>query len=115
MYNRYCSNCNGYIQHKNLKKCCRLCIDINKDTKARDTPNSEDLRGDGPREHDVRRETPTQPIIIEDKRIISRTVQINLHLLYEYFYQKYNITEEVEDIFNLWLKYTTAAAKGYKP
>jgi len=100
MYNRYCSNCNGYIQHENLKKCCRLCIDINKDTKTRDTPNSE--------------ETPTQPIIIEDKRIISRTVQINLHLLYDYFYQKYNITEEVEDIFNLWLKYT-AAAKGYKP
>ena len=101
MYNRYCSNCNGYIEDKRLKKCCRLCLDINKDTKARDTPNSE--------------ETPTQPIIIEDKRIISRTVQINLHLLYDYFYPKYNITEEVEDIFNLWLKYTTAAAKGYKP
>ena len=100
MYNRCCSNCNGYIQHKNLKKCCRLCININKDTKARDTTNSE--------------EAPTQPIIIEDKRIISRKVQINLHLLYDYFYQKYNITEEVEDIFNLWLKYTAAATKGYK-
>ena len=101
MYNKYCSNCNGYIQHKNLKKCCRLCIDINKDTKARDRTGSD--------------ETPIQPIIIEDKRIISRTVQINLHMLYDYFYQKYNITEDVEDIFNLWLKYTTAAAKGYKP
>ena len=101
MYTRYCSNCNGYIQHKNLKKCCRLCLDINKDTKTRDKTAIEEM--------------PVQPIIIEDKRVISRTVQINLHLLYDYFYQKYNITEEVEDIFNLWLKYTTAAAKGYKP
>ena len=100
MYNRYCNNCNGYIEDKRLKKCCSLCLDINKATKTRDTPNSE--------------ETPIQPIIIDDKRIISRKVQINLHLLYDYFYQKYNITEEVEDIFNLWLKYTAAAAKGYR-
>ena len=43
MYNRYCCNGNGYIQHKNLKRYCKLCLDINK----RDA---------------------VQPIIIEDER-----------------------------------------------
>ena len=90
MYNRYCYSCNGYIQDKRLKKYCRLCLDIKKRDAA-------------------------QPIIIEDTRVISRTVQINLHMLHDYFYQRYNITEDVEDIFNLWIKWSKAAAKGYRP
>ena len=87
MHNRYCYNCNGYIQDKRLKKYCRLCLDIKKDIKKRDVAH---------------------PIIIEDKRAIGRTAQINLHMLHDYFYQRYNITEDIEDIFNLWLKWSKA-------
>ena len=79
MYNRYCSNCNGYIQHKNLKRYCKLCLDINK----RDA---------------------VHPIIIEDDRVVSRTVQIKLQMLHEYLRKRYNITENIEDFFNLWLE-----------
>ena len=101
MHSRYCNNCNGYIQDKRLKKCCRLCLDINKDTKKLDTAGSDE-------------ETQTQPITIEDKRIISRTVQINLCMLHDYFYQRYNITEDIEDVFNMWIKWSRAAAKCYR-
>jgi len=79
MYNRYCCNGNGYIQHKNLKRYCKLCLDINK----RDA---------------------VQPIIIEDDRVINRTVQIKLQMLHEYLRKRYNITENIEDFFNLWLE-----------
>ena len=84
MYNRYCCNCNGYIQHKNLKRYCRVCLDINKGIKTLDA---------------------VHPIIIEDNRDVSRTVQINLHKLHEYLRKRYNITEDIEDFFNLWLKH----------
>ena len=83
MYNRFCYNCNAYIEDKHLKRYCRLCLNINKDFKGLITPSK---------------------LIIEDPRIINRIVGINLCKLHNYFKQRYNIIEDIQDIFNLWLE-----------
>ena len=45
---------------------------------------------------------PSQHLVLEDRRIINRTVDVILRMLYDYFKTKYNITEQSTYIFNLW-------------
>ena len=55
----------------------------------------------------------TEPVvIIEDRRIINRNVEVSLYMLHEYFKLKYDITETIQDIFNMYLKWSKEIGSG---
>ena len=100
MHNKLCYICNNTIQHKRLKKYCRSCLD---DRKRLITPT----------ESEEERMQPTkEPLIIEDRRLINKNVEVNLSMLYDYFKERYNITETEQHIFNLWLTWSREIGSG---
>ena len=106
MYNRFCYTCNGYIQHPRLRKYCRLCLDIRKQERLTQSHTQTES------EEEQHTQLTSEPVIIEDRRIINRTVEVNLYMLHEYFKLKYDITETIQDIFNMYLKWSKEIGSG---
>ena len=103
MLKRYCYTCGCFIEHKRLKKWCRICLDIRKDGNRLITPTDSE---------NERTPSPSRPLIIEDRRIINRTIEVNLLMLHALFKERYSITEDIQDIFNWWIKWTREIGSG---